>query len=449
MESDMHQVAELLKKEQNNPEAILEYSIYTFETKKDIPKAFQMLLNLLGTVKETNAIFKNIKYYMARVIKQADPIDIILELPFWKELTNNQNAAIYAWLGLIVKEYGGISQSILLLKKAISLFPNNHAFINNLVHVLEVDLKYTEALELSLKMFNETLPDFVFDIDTGKLASTGNSVTKITDKDLDLLSLIFNVIKILFIQGKLSHLKEWYDRVGSLLARSFSLTENFDYLSEYYKFIKELLKFLPLDKYEDNRKACKPLYIIGDSNCLSVAYHNIDLNSEQRIFMPLLTHNLKISHLRDENEHYAKYNYFNTVNSLRDEVIDSICFILGSCDVKDAFDALIEKSKSETELINILTETYLQRLKELSIFLRCCKVIVCPVLPMVDQYRDKYVLFNNELKKRIGNEKNSNLIYIGGFENELSSNKLKYYLDGLHSNPIWLSLVPYWSSNKN
>jgi hypothetical protein len=447
MESDMHQVAELLKKEQNNPEAILEYSIFNLETKKDIPKAFQMLLNLLGTVKETNPIFKNIKYYMARVIKLAEPLDIILNLPFWKELTNNQHAAIYAWLGLIVKEYSGISQSMILLKKAILIFPDNHAYLLNLVYILEVDLRYTEALDLSLRLLNNTLPDFAFEIETGRLVSNLSNI-KLIDKDLDLMSLIFNVIKILFLQGKLKHLKEWYDRVGVLIARSFSLTENLDYLGEYYKYIKELLKFLQFDKVQENKLSCKPLYVIGDSNCLSISYQTIEIDKTRRIFIPLLAHNLKISHLNDDSEHYAKYNYFNLVNGLRDQKLDYILVMFGSIDVRDNFDAIAEKGgRSESELINALTEIYLQRLKELSIFLRCCKVLICPVLPMLN-LRDKFTQFNTEFKKRISSEKNNNLIYIGGFENDLASNKLKYFLDGQHSNPLWLSIVPYWNNFK-
>jgi tetratricopeptide (TPR) repeat protein len=450
MEKDMQQVAELLKKEQNTPEEILQYSVYTFEAKKDIPKAFQMLLNLLGTVKETNQIFKNIKYYMAKVIKTAESLDIILELPFWKELSNTQSAAIYAWLGLIVKEYGGLNQSITLLNKAISIFPNHHAYVLNLVHILEIELKYQEALEISLRLIQDTLPDFAFNTSNGQLLSTTLNC-KLTEKDLDLLSLIFNTIKILFLQGKLTYLKDWYDKIASLIAKSFSLTENLDFLSEYYKYIKELIKYLSLDKFEENRKNCKPVYILGDSNCLSLAYHTIELKSEKRIFIPQLVNSLKIWHLRDDSEYFTKYNYFNIINSLRNEKVDYICFILGSCDLKDGFDYLTEKgnTKSEAEIINMLIDIYLSRLRELSIFLRCCKILICPVLPIYDQSKNRFVLFNSEFEKKMKEEKNGNLIYIGGFENELASNKLKYYLDGHHFNPLWIKIVSYWNTNFN
>lgn len=67
----------------------------------------------------------------------------------------------------------------------------------------------------------------------------------------------------------------------------------------YFCCISQLMTLIefPIEK-------AKPLYVCGDSHCLSPAWRIITVNNEKRLLTPVLVTGLKCWHLRKESNFY-------------------------------------------------------------------------------------------------------------------------------------------------
>lgn len=99
-----------------------------------------------------------------------------------------------------------------------------------------------------------------------------------------------------------------------------------------------LAKELPLQE-------AKPLYVCGDSHCLSPAWRHIQFNNEKRLLIPVLVTGLKCWHLRKESNFYPKVNFYCAIDTIPKK--EEVLFMFGEIDCREGILLAVQKCKYE------------------------------------------------------------------------------------------------------
>jgi tetratricopeptide (TPR) repeat protein len=395
-----------------------------------------------------------------------------------------------------------IDESIFLYKEALKMKPSSASFILNLVHILELQLKYNEAMEETKKFlqYNPSLSigkyitaKEVYDLiseakslhikdnkefrygnnaiefsnnwelqwisnEGSKLVPKGSIAEKWSKKEkekysqeeLDLLALFFTVVKILYISGALSLLPKLISRleearVGNHLHETLIRNEH-----AYFCCISQIMTYLSKQLPLVDELNTRPLYVCGESHCLSPAWQIIQVGGEKRLLTPVLVTGLKCWHLRDASDFYPKANFEAAVHSIPNG--EQVIFMFGEIDCREGIFFAVEKCryKDLEEGINVAIDIYLKKLlaiqkeKDFDIYIH-------PVLPILDITRDTVKKFNQIMHAKLNlinnniTEKKRQLKWLSFFDQLLTPDKTKLRkdleLDGTHIHPKYVPLV--------
>ena len=170
----------------------------------------------------------------------------------------------------------------------------------------------------------------------GGVSSSDFSVS-FTEKEMDLLALFATIVKVLFLSGHLSKLPtliqfiEAIRRLSKISLHQTSIRNEIAYYSHivqilfhrnhvgHYGLPIHVNAFVdPLLSEEQHFVTARrnPIYICGDSHCLSAAWSTVIVNSELRLLFPKLVTGVKQYHLRDGGQFYTKENFFHAVGSV-------------------------------------------------------------------------------------------------------------------------------------
>jgi hypothetical protein len=139
---------------------------------------------------------------------------------------------------MIVKDYGDITESITLYKRALDLQPSNSAYCLNLIHTMEIYSQYQEIFTIvktycqknkSLAAGTLNCGHILSVIDTVKTISlnaifTGSAAPVnrydptqlLISEALDLLAIFFTLVKIVYVVGFLQVIPPLVDMIGKL-----------------------------------------------------------------------------------------------------------------------------------------------------------------------------------------------------------------------------------------
>lgn len=143
--------------------------------------------------------------------------------------------------------------------------------------------------------------------------------------DLDLLAITFTIVKILFVQGNLALVPHLVRAIEPIRRRAKVPIHSTNVRNEhaYYMCICQVMWTLqnqhsPLSfsPFNSSQEATKPLYVVGDSHCLSCAWSLLNVAGEMRVLVPKLVTGVKQWHLRQKSDFYTKESFQKTIASI-------------------------------------------------------------------------------------------------------------------------------------
>jgi hypothetical protein len=148
--------------------------------------------------------------------------------------------------------------------------------------------------------------------------------------DLDLLAITFTIVKILFIQGNLAIIPSLVRAIEPIRRRAKVPIHSTNVRNEhaYYMCICQVmcsmqnpdapLPHSPFNLLAQTAADAKPLYVVGDSHCLSCAWARVTVAGEMRVLVPKLVTGVKQWHLRQQSNFYTKESFQKTIASIPD-----------------------------------------------------------------------------------------------------------------------------------
>jgi hypothetical protein len=145
----------------------------------------------------------------------------------------------------------------------------------------------------------------------------------------------------------------------------------------------------------------KPLYVIGDSHVVPLAWSLVEVDGTPRVLLPLLTTGIKHYHLRSDGDFYPKAQFANNLKRVPDG--SDIMFVCGEIDCREGLLVAVEKGAYSN-----ITEGMRSTLKHFTAILaplfkqrKMGNVYVHPVLPMLDETRPIVLQYNRLFKESV------------------------------------------------
>ena len=395
------------------------------------------------------------------------------------------SAAAYAFLATICKEFSAIPACIALFKIALSFRPDNAGYALNLMHAIELQYDFDAAIA-SVRGFlgnNQHLRAGKAGLTCGDLLSAldgtsrriedgavvGYAVQWVDDKDrgyatthaivrqqgegegqeytlcnddtsawlsaskeplsddaLDVLAIGFTLIKLLYLQGRLSALPELYRVIEPTRHRSKKSLHETSIRNEhaYYQCIAQVLAYRlgcstlgcgdgpaelrsPLAACCDPRSspqyaeaAAQPIFTLGDSHCLSSAWSVLHIAGKPRLVVPKLITGVKHWHLRPESDFYPKFNFRYAIATVPDQA--DVIVIIGEIDCREGILMAVERDMyASVEEGMKSTLTIFAKVLSGMAATKKLRLLVHPVLPMLKETRSLVLGYNSFYREAV------------------------------------------------
>ena len=437
-------MAVLQETDQSHPAALLEYSRVCVARGRDVD-AVQVLLRLVVR----NAADKEVRRELAAAVRRAG-VQALLDEVGEK---GTKSASAIAFLATVMKENGALDECLELYRLANSLEPgpSGATYALNLFHALEVANRCREALvsiarafftrNASVAWFGaaarlleglESAPEFgaggllkgrrgsggerwrdaAFEQSTGDAAADadaeigGAPLTVGSDEELNALALLFATVKVLYLvsaKRRAAALAAVASRAAGV-QRPQPLHETLiRNEAAYFNCVAQLLETAPppdLPMQGAAAHARKPLYVLGDSHCLPLAWRVLALRGEERVCVPMLVTGLKQWHLRQECLFYTKEHFDRVASTVPDGA--DVLALFGEIDCREGLATAVERglyvdtAAAAAEVAKI----YLRTLGALSMA-RKLNVFVHDVPPVLDPTRENVRVLNQALANTV------------------------------------------------
>ena len=161
---------------------------------------------------------------------------------------------------------------------------------------------------------------------------------------MDLLALLFTTVKVLFIGGALERTYQLIELVHPCCEASSKKLHTTTVRNEaaYFNCIRQILEEIPPAE-PTGLDDLKPLYLCGDSHCLSGAWQRVSLKGEEHLLVPKLVTGCKVWHLRKESRFYPKHGFEHTMQSIPKK--SSVILLFGEIDCRTGIGLAVEKCK--------------------------------------------------------------------------------------------------------
>jgi len=330
---------------------------------------------------------------------------------------------------------------------------------------------------------------------------------------LDLLAIAFALVKLLYLQGKLHKLAALYRVIEPTRRRSLTPIHSTTIRNEhaYYQCIAQTLAYRlscatapaqqaaaapllplsavpePLQKQleatsaskrgetamnfpvspvlRDPRAACcdiyssaeykeaakRPLYVVGDSHTVPLAWNIIRVASESgklelRLMVPKLVTGLKQYHLRKESDFYPKAQFAALLKSIPDK--SDIMFIVGEIDCREGILVGVQRDSYDSIRQGMeATITHFAQVLPNLIKQRKMHITIHPVLPMLSETRSMVATFNEHFRRIMETMIPApGVRWLDFFEDLLVAEpdlqlRQGLRMDGTHITPAYVSLI--------
>ena len=292
------------------------------------------------------------------------------------------------------------------------------------------------------------------------LAASSGKLQQLSADELDLLALLFTVVKMAFLAGDLDLIGPLVAliepvRVGRKLHHTSIRNE-----AAYYCCVAQLMEQV-VTKRESI--GLPKIYACGDSHVLPLAWQRMRVDGKETQIVPRLATGVKAWHLREESTFYPKRNFQSAVASIPKGA--KAIFVFCEIDCREGIYVALEKARYKTleQGIRAVVDIYVSVLLEIvkdpvdeatkgrtrrhicaepEWRARGLTIYVHPVLPVLDVTRPLVLAFNEVLAAQVRKLRHPRIRWLAGLYEELldGAGKLKqrYELDGTHIHPRYI-----------
>uniref|UniRef100_K3WA58 Uncharacterized protein n=1 Tax=Globisporangium ultimum (strain ATCC 200006 / CBS 805.95 / DAOM BR144) TaxID=431595 RepID=K3WA58_GLOUD len=370
------------------------------------------------------------------------------------------SAAAYAFIGTILKEFGTIESSVACYEQTLRGNPSCASYALNHAHVLEVNNRYENAYKVLTSFFRQngslsvangvltagaflkaleidgwesrndtisgpmapnthedeqwriewvskSLPGYAKVYLNGnlhqELTKTRDCQSSLSEDELDLLACFFTMVKILFLNGRVSVLPRLISLLEPVRAGKELHRTNIRNEQAYYSCIAQLLSiqegFAPPSRNPESSSPCQAsMYVCGDSHTLATAWREITVGGQQMLLRPALVTGLKHWHLRKDSVFYPKINFWRVLERIPPR--SKVVFLFGEIDCREGILVAVEKCKYETieEGMEATIRIFMDVLADV-VDKYEFKAFIHPVVPVLNETRQLVIQYNKILKK--------------------------------------------------
>jgi len=239
------------------------------------------------------------------------------------------------------------------------------------------------------------------DSDNSQAQDLRSVETTLSPSTLDLLAMAFTAVKILYTQGNIDAIPSLISIIEPLRRMSKTPVHETSVRNEhaYYLCICQLLARMHSHDYAysyihgEGGDQSAPLFVCGDSHCLSSAWGGVSFSGGKRTIVPKLVTGLKQYHLRPQSNFYTKECFTRTMASIPDG--SDVVFLIGEIDCREGLLVAVERGRYATleegmrATVSIFKSVVANLVKK-----RKFKVYIHPILPVLDVTRDIVAAFN-------------------------------------------------------
>uniref|UniRef100_A0A7S3DFI8 Uncharacterized protein n=1 Tax=Palpitomonas bilix TaxID=652834 RepID=A0A7S3DFI8_9EUKA len=318
---------------------------------------------LLRTVVANNDR-KDAKRCLAEAVSSAGTLDPLLSA--LREA--RENAPAVAYLATVLKDHGAVMWSSQMYEIAVGAAPARPIYALNLIHTVEIEdngKRTLTAIETVLRShFNsasvggctvrsilevlyrrgdqgltstceEGFPMSIWvpghgahvvhcskekaaaekkkDAAMRSRLSALNEPLRYNEDELDLLAILFTVVKVVFLEGDLFSLFSLVELIEPARRGLPLHTTTIKNEHAYYCCIAQLLESLPPRNLSLKGKTL--MYFVGDSHCLAPAWRSIKVGEQPCLCFPRLATGVKIFHMSEHVRFYPKVNLENVIKN--------------------------------------------------------------------------------------------------------------------------------------
>lgn len=471
--------------QQTHPAALLEYARVCSSRGRD-GDAVQVLLRLVVKAQGD----QEVRAELAKSARRAGTARVLTELGG----DGAKSAAAVAFLATVLRENGALDECLELYRVAVKGEPgmDGATYALNLFHCLENANRLRESLVgAALPFFRhnaghawlgevavlletlEAAPEFgagglrkgrarqdgqrwhdaAFDKSAASSAEVGSSgqrpLTVGSDAELNALALLFACVKVLYLTGCVERARA----LCAVAARAAEVTRPRP-LHEtlirnehaFYLCAKQLMDEAPPPPLPDAAagKAAKPLYVLGDSHCMPLAWRRVSLHGEERLLVPMLVTGLKQWHLRKGCTFYTREQFERVASSVPDA--SDVLALFGEIDCREGLGAAVKRGiyESVEKASEEVTKIYTRELGTLTMA-RKLRILVHDVAPVLAPCRETVATFNAVLARAVAAARapRLQLVAVGGAMLDSESGELLQELnfDQTHLHPCYVESI--------
>ena len=274
------------------------------------------------------------------------------------------------------------------------------------------------------------------------------------ETDFDMIAIGFTIIKILYITGRLQYLPLFFKLIEPCRQISTTPLHETNIRNEhaYYLCIGWVISLQNRPSLTNNiikyNASKKPIYILGDSHTISIAWSVIKQKStgEERILVPKLVTGIKHWHLRNDSRFYPKAHFYNMLKTIPNK--SDVIIITGEIDCREGIPTAVERGYYDdidagiSATVKIFKNVVYKIIKEKQL-----NVLIHPISPVLKETRQLVKKYTNIYKKEMKVLSNNGLsVNWLNFEDDLLDEngdnlREEYKLDGTHLNPEYLKLM--------
>ncbi|XP_078693360.1 uncharacterized protein LOC144923048 isoform X1 [Branchiostoma floridae x Branchiostoma belcheri] len=446
----------VVKEKKDHLEALLEYAELTYKmspihAKEALTIVMTLMVNKKDWMLPRDRLVNMMKYIPNGLkILEGEIHEAIKSVPALVFLSN------------VFRDHGDVSNSAQLLEHAMQVEPAHCTAFLSLIHMFEVQDRHGEAFKrirtflkqhpdmsiagLKNKVFLPILKAVKEDI---YLHATYPRVSGISadvqppqqraynDQELNLLAVMFTLVKILFVKGALGLVPSFTKLLDPAHADRDLHTTLIRNEAAYYSTISQVMKIKLNPACLENSPQF--VYLAGDSHCITPAWRSVQYKGSTHVIHPLLSTGTKIWHMRPEAKFFTKENFYNVIKKAPRK--STVIFVFGEIDCREALPVCVAKCRYDTmeDGISRLLEIYTQALLVLKRKYKFT-VFVHPVPPVLDLTRQTVMKFNKALKSKV--EATSGLHWLDFVDELLCDHGTmldsKFEFDGTHLHPCYV-----------
>ncbi|CAK9006478.1 Hypothetical protein SCF082_LOCUS9039 [Durusdinium trenchii] len=165
----------------------------------------------------------------------------------------------------------------------------------------------------------------------------------------------------------------------------------------YFRCIKDILARESSEAVPKAPTNFKPMFVVGDSHVLSMAWQFVDFDDQHFILIPLLVTGVKLWHLREESKFFTVFSFWDKLQIIPIET--PVMFLLGEIDCREGVLTTVQKGKytSFDDALRTIVNVYLDVLVQVRRKLTSNRIFVHPVPSVLPETRFLTMAMNNLL----------------------------------------------------